>query len=392
MIFVKQKDLKVGMRLAKPIYDKKGVLLYERNSKLTHQGIESVNNFGIIGLYILEPAEPVPPITEEDLLFEKFQMVSTFTIKDEWKSIREKGKAAAVPMLVSQVIKNFGHLDHKLNFVQSLRSQEDKYYKHALNVAILCALISHKMNITVSEQNELITAALVHDIGKLDIPPEIQAKEEELTDEDHDVIYKYESLGLQYLDQPFGTSSNIKRTILQAQRTMQAFRKGNGDPNAKTSVTAKILMVADKFDTSTAMNEHAEPTSEITAVRHLLDHPEKYDSRVTDALIESINILVPGCTVELTNGEKGLVITENPRNVLKPTVLLFSDNSIIDLGQELIFGNLDVKDVMKTMDNRVAVDRSVMEEAFGMKKEKKPEDLSEAGAIAESILGALPES
>jgi len=371
MIFVKQKDLKEGMRLAKPIYDKKGVLLYERNSKLTGKSIESVLNFGIIGLYILEPAEPVPPITDEDLLFEKFQMVSTFTIKDEWKSIREKGKAQSIPMLVSQVIKNYGHLDHKMNFVQSLRSQEDKYYKHALNVAILCALISHRMNIPVSDQNELVTAALVHDIGKLDIPPEIQAKEEELTEGDHDVIYKYESLGCQYLDQPFGGTPGVKKLILQEQRTVQAFRKGNGDPNAKMSTGARILMVADKFDSSTAMNEHADPTSEITAIRHLMDHPEKYDSRVTDALIESINILVPGCTVELTNGEKGLVIAENPRNVLKPTVLLFSDNSIIDLGQELIFGNLDVKDVMKTMDNRVAVDRDFMEEGFGVKK--KPE-------------------
>ena len=118
MIFVKHDKLKEGMRIAKPIYDKKGVLLYERDSKLTRQGIESVHNFGIIGLYILEPAEPVPPLTDEDIEFEKFQMVSTFTIQDEWKSIREKGQAPATPTLVSQIIKRYGRLDHKLNFVQ----------------------------------------------------------------------------------------------------------------------------------------------------------------------------------------------------------------------------------------------------------------------------------
>ena len=32
MKFVRTEDLKAGMRLAKPIYNKKGVLLYERNS------------------------------------------------------------------------------------------------------------------------------------------------------------------------------------------------------------------------------------------------------------------------------------------------------------------------------------------------------------------------
>lgn len=73
MIFVKSEDLKYGMRLAKPIYNKTGVLLYERNTRLTLQGIESVKNFGLLGLYILEPAEPVPPMSEEDLDFERFR-------------------------------------------------------------------------------------------------------------------------------------------------------------------------------------------------------------------------------------------------------------------------------------------------------------------------------
>lgn len=387
MIFVKQDNLKVGMRLAKPIYDKKGVLLYERNSKLTSQGIESVHNFGIIGLYILEPAEPVPPISDEDILFEKFQMVSTFTIRDEWKSIREKGTAPAIPTLVSQIVKNFGRLDHKLNFVQSLRSQEDKYYKHALNVAILCALISHKMNIKLEEQNDTITAALVHDIGKLDIPAEIADSMEMNGETDNDAVYKYEALGFQYLDKPFGGNPSIKRFIQQSFRVREDARNGRFDGNAKISAGAKILMVADKFDSITAMNEHAEPTSEISAIRHLMNHPEKYDSTVTDALIESINLLVPGCTVELTNGEKGLVITENSMNVLKPVVLMFSDNSIIDLGQELIYGNLDVKDVMKTMDNRVAVDRSAVDSMFGTGNGST--QASEPEAIDPSLLGDM---
>ena len=57
--------------MARPIYNKDGVLLYERNSKLTYQGIQSIRTFGLLGLFILEPAEPVPPMTQEDILFER---------------------------------------------------------------------------------------------------------------------------------------------------------------------------------------------------------------------------------------------------------------------------------------------------------------------------------
>ena len=45
MLFIRTDDLKPGMRLAKPIYNKLGVMLYDRDTRLTRQGIESIRNF-----------------------------------------------------------------------------------------------------------------------------------------------------------------------------------------------------------------------------------------------------------------------------------------------------------------------------------------------------------
>ncbi len=55
MHFVKTEDLCPGMRLAKPIYNRLGVLLYERNTKLTPQGINSIRKFSLIGIYVFRP-------------------------------------------------------------------------------------------------------------------------------------------------------------------------------------------------------------------------------------------------------------------------------------------------------------------------------------------------
>ena len=46
MKFVKTDHLKAGMRLAKPIYNKNGVLLYDRGSALTEPGIVSARKIG----------------------------------------------------------------------------------------------------------------------------------------------------------------------------------------------------------------------------------------------------------------------------------------------------------------------------------------------------------
>ena len=119
------------------------MLLYERNTKLTLQGIYSVKNFELIGLYILEPAEPLPPMTAEDIEFERFQTMAVFSIKDDLKAVKQGKKPAELMVLANQIVQIYGSLKHKINFTQNLRSPEDYVYKHALNVAILSALISN---------------------------------------------------------------------------------------------------------------------------------------------------------------------------------------------------------------------------------------------------------
>lgn len=92
MKFVKTDDLKAGMRLAKPIYNKNGVLLYDRNSALTAPGIVSIRNFGLFGIYILEPAEPVPPLSREDLEFEQLQTIYMFKLRECFSTIESAKK------------------------------------------------------------------------------------------------------------------------------------------------------------------------------------------------------------------------------------------------------------------------------------------------------------
>ncbi len=359
MLFIRQENLKVGMRLAKPIYNKKGVLLYERDSKLTSQGIESVKNFGIIGLYILEPAEPVPPMTEDDIEFERFQMVSSFIIQDELKVIKESHKQSQLQTLTASIIKGYGRLERKINFVQNLRSKEDKLAKHSLNVAILAALITHKLNVKLSEQNDCVVAAIVHDIGKLDVPPEIMDKTER-SKEDERVILSFQKRGEADIESTFLATPSIKRMVSQFNRLVENARNGEGSDNPKIVQGTKILLVANDYDKMTAMDESGEPRSEIAALRYLLENPSIYDPEVVNALIQSVNFLAPGTCVELTNGEKGLVLTENQSNVLEPMILCFSDNKIIDLGQKLIYGDIKIKDMMKTLDNRCIVDRDAL--------------------------------
>lgn len=355
MLFVKTDELKKGMRLARPIYNKDGVLLYERNSKLTIQGIVSIKNFGLIGIFILEPAEPVPPMTQADIDFERFQTMYVFSIQEELGKILQTKRLYKMPTIAANIVKSYGHLDKKINFVQNLRSKEDYLYKHSLNVAILCAMITHKMNMRLDEQADTVQAAIVHDIGKLTVPKNIKGKDT-LTQEEQEAVRMAQIQGHNLIDIVFSSSPNVKRICAQAQRALESLESGEDVSSMKTVKGAKVLAVAETFDTMTAMQVEKAPDSEVAAIKHLLENPQVYDSDVVRALIRSINILAPGVSVELNTGEKALVLNANEQNVLEPMILMFGDNSIVDLSDREMFGDLEIKDIMKTMDNRYVMD------------------------------------
>ncbi len=355
MIFVKAEDLKVGMRLGKPIYNKKGVLLYDRDSKLTDQGISSVVNFGLIGVYILEPAEPLPPMTEDDIIFERFQAVSIFTIRDELDYILRNGRQSKMYMFVEGLLKEYGKKKTKINFVQNLRSRGDFIYKHALNVAILCALITSKMNIHYEEQRDIVIAALIHDIGKLNVPSSLIDKTDR-TEEDKFEMKRLEREGIRLAEDAFASVPNIKRMVSQAFSEYDAFASGE-KTKGKLVLGSKVLVVANDYDKMTAMSNYMEPKTEINALKHLLAHPEMYDRDCVESLINSVNFLSEGCCVELSNGEKGLVIQSNDMDIFKPMVLCFSDNSILNLR----YSDVEIVDVMKTMDNRYVMDTKTLD-------------------------------
>lgn len=360
MIFVKRDDLKTGMRLARPIYNKNGVLLYERNSKLTTQSINSIKNFGLIGIFVLEPAEPVPPMTRDDIEFERFQTMCVFSIREELDNILLKSRTAKIQVLTSNIIRYYGHLDRKVTFMQNLRSKEDYIYKHSLNVAILCALITHTMKLTVSEQLDTVTAAIVHDIGKLSAPKEIMLQDE-WNDAEKERIKAAEIAGFGLIEHVFAATPNIKRICVQTQNNLDCLAADKENDMSKMVIGAKVLSVAETFDTMTAVQIDAvEASSEVAALKFLQNKSKYFDEKVVTALCRSINILFPGVSVELNTGDKGLVLVENPVNILKPLILTFGDNRLIDLSHHAYEGHLEIKDVMKTMDNRYVMNMDLL--------------------------------
>lgn len=356
MRFIKTEDLKPGMRIGRPIYNRQGVLLFDRDSKINEGIISRIANFGLIGIFVLDPAEPVPPMSEEDIEFERFQTVQVYALADELAEIRTTKRAHRLETISGAIVSNYGHLNHKINFPQNIRGFEDYIIKHSLNVAMLTAMICHQMNVSIADLSDCMLSALVHDIGKTMVPTNsLQGLNEDSIER---LLEASETQGFNLFENVFPANPNIKRICSQASHVLLAKKYNTPIENMKLTIGAKILMVAETFDIMTAVSPAGtrEPSTTIETIRYLVENDDIYNKKVVEALINSINILNPGTSVELSNGTQALVLAPNPRDFLSPMVLSFSDNTIMDLSNKSLFGDIKIVDEVKTMDKRHAID------------------------------------
>lgn len=364
MKFVKTEDLKPGMRLAKPIYNRLGVLLYERNTDLTPQGINSIKKFSLIGIYILEPAEPPPPLSEEDIRFEQFQTVYMFRLRDELSKLGKGNPPDGLYDLAQNILREYGRLDHKINFSQNIRSSGDFVYKHGLNVAILCALLTHRLGYSYEEQLAIVEAALLYDIGYLYLDADKLAQVDNVQSADYAQLCGAREKAYRLLRPQNNNYQLPQRTLnLIAEMIAPNNHRDHPDVNKKKwSSAVQVLRVADRYDQMTAMRYGFEPQSEVKTIQYLIEYPKFYKPEVVTAMAECIHILPQGACVDLSDGSKGMILESNPADFLRPLVLKFSDNVVYDLSDPEVYQNLQIRDTMKTMDNRISVDEETLKQ------------------------------
>ena len=360
MKFYKPEQLRAGMRLAKQIYNKQGVLLYERGLVLTDQIIASVQKFGLLGVLILEPAEPLPPVSVEEQEFEQLQTAYMFRLRDSLIAISKGQTAEDLPALVSDIIRRFGSLGHPAAFSQTIRSSEDYNYKHAVCTAILSAMIAHSLSLPAAAMNDLVCAALLADFGYLYVPREIMSKQEkDLTNTDLLSIEQYRTKALSLLkkdNNPFGLNENTYTILTEF---LQVPRKEDATlVTASFHLNTKILMVADKYDSLTALSLNYQPGTSVQALKHLQKQNTLYDTSVVNALAMSISMLPVGQCVTLTANRRGMIVSQTPGDQFHPQVLDLATNAIYDLSSPKLRDVITIEDLLTSMDQRYPFDKN----------------------------------
>lgn len=90
-------------------------------------------------------------------------------------------------------------LKFTLQSLKKLAAWDEDSYRHSLRVAEYANKIACAMQMNWQDRKKLLVAALLHDIGKLDIPQEILQNPGSLTREEYDIIRTHTELGYKKL-------------------------------------------------------------------------------------------------------------------------------------------------------------------------------------------------
>lgn len=213
-----------------------------------------------------------------------------------------------------------------------IRGHDDYTCRHCLNVSIISTLIGHLLEMKTEEIFVLGQAALLHDIGKVQVDQTILTKPGPLSKHEFTIMKKHTEYGFEILSQFPLLDERILSTALNHHERLD----GSGYPNAlqedQIPLFAQIVAVADTFDAICSDRFYKTKRSPYYAFEIL--HQEMAEHRFNPEVVSKFtNYMLSkyaGKKVRLSNKQKGEIVYVPPFEPSRPLIKL-DNHTFIDL-------------------------------------------------------------
>ncbi len=207
-----------------------------------------------------------------------------------------------------------------------LTEKDDHAAQHSLNVTALSIILGEALGFSKTELEKLGISALMHDIGKAQLPNQLVNKIGVISDDELSQMRMHTALGARILSQ----STNIPPMAVKVALCHHERIDGKGYPKGLEKddipLYARIVSIADAYDWMTSSSRNGfEYMSQTEAIGELYQaRGKQFDEDLVVSFIDAIGVFPPGSLVEMTNGEVGIVLCAS-KEKLKPKVILILD-------------------------------------------------------------------
>lgn len=345
-------ELEPGMVVCEDVFDSKGRLIINKGTRLNKEIISKMEFFSVSEIPVdtemdsvadLEALTPVEE-TKRQLSLKETPVYKNF-VKDYETAldiVRDmlndvvRGKGDMNPGLalsaVRKILANCNNSHQVLDILHNLETSDEPTYHHSLKVAIISRMFGKWLGLPEEDINHLTIAGIVHDIGKLVIPPAILNKAGKLTPEEYEIVKNHTLKGFAIIKDQHLDFRVKEACVMHHERC-----DGSGYPFKVTldriTTFGKIIAIADVYDAMTSARAYRKGFCPFEVIQVFeAEGLYKYDSFYILIFLENIVSSYLHNRVLLSDGREGEVVMINKQCLAKP--MLMDGDTFIDLSKE----------------------------------------------------------
>ncbi|MFP3958701.1 MAG: HD-GYP domain-containing protein [Spirochaetaceae bacterium] len=214
------------------------------------------------------------------------------------------------------------HRPHALR-LGHLRNEDKNYIvEHSVKTTIISLAIGNTVKLPHHKLVELGTAALLHSIGMIRLPPQLYMTDRTLTDKERKSLTAHTLLGFKILKQ-YSFPLNVCLAVLECREYLNGTGYPRGITGEKLSFYGKVISVTSSFAALISDRPFRPARDGHASILELLKGRDTlYDATVLKALVANVSIYPLGTYVELANGYRGMVVDTSSDGPRAPIVRL----------------------------------------------------------------------
>jgi len=229
-------------------------------------------------------------------------------------------------LVVETLVDNISHNPNSMLWLTNLRQKHERTANHCLNVSILAIAFGRHLGMGEDELNKLGLGAMLHDVGKMRIPPQILDKPGNFTEEERLVVRKHPNDGYGVLKLSKQLPPEVLDIVLHHHERVNGRGYPDGLSGDAVSLSARIVGLVDAYDNLTGDSLYRAVKTPGEALRVLRsDGANEYGRELVQEFIRCLGIYPVGSVVQLQSGAVAMVVSSNLTSRLKPVILLLRD-------------------------------------------------------------------
>jgi len=215
-----------------------------------------------------------------------------------------------------------------IGFILGGEIKEREMAKNLVNTSILSALMAMELKLPNNKVSQVVTGALLHDVGMLRMEKKIVQKKGGLSPEELKHIQSHPLHTYNIVTKEMSLPENVGIIVFQHHERWDGEGYPRGTAGQKIDIGARIVSVADAFEAMVSKKPYRKSMLGYHAMKNLLsDNMRSFDPNVIRAFIQTMGIYPIGSIVLLNNGAIARVVKVMPVAALRPRIKILVDES-----------------------------------------------------------------